>query len=145
MRNTLQSKLPIHLLAPAFALVLGSCAPVGPDFVKPDPEAPEEWTQPAAEGLETGPSELVEWWRVFTSILTHGGFIHLGFNVYALWILGRRVEGLAHWAYVPIVFLISGVSGSLIGLVMPRTVVFSVGSSGGVIPSLARSDQKSAG
>ncbi|NCF62131.1 MAG: efflux transporter outer membrane subunit [Gammaproteobacteria bacterium] len=65
MRNALQIKLPIHLLAPAFALVLGSCAPVGPDFVKPDPEAPEEWTQPAAEGLETGPSELVEWWRVF--------------------------------------------------------------------------------
>ncbi len=92
------------------------------------------WDQSAVSlGVMKLDGDVLEWWRVFTAMLTHGGFIHLGFNLYALWILGRRVEVLAHWAYVPIVFLIAGISGSLIGLAMPRTVIFSVGSSGGVI------------
>jgi len=46
------------------ALLLTACT-VGPDFVKPEPEVPSGWSQPAAEGLQTTPHELVEWWRVF--------------------------------------------------------------------------------
>ena len=65
MRFALHNKLPISLLVPAIALVLTSCAPVGPDFVKPEPEAPEDWSQPVSQGLDTAPNELVEWWRVF--------------------------------------------------------------------------------
>jgi len=65
MRFALYNKLPISLLASAIALVLTSCAPVGPDFVKPEPEAAEDWSQPVSQGLDTAPNELVEWWRVF--------------------------------------------------------------------------------
>ena len=65
MRLALHNKLPLSLLVPAIALVLTSCAPVGPDFVKPEPEAPEDWSQPVSQGLDTAPNELVEWWRVF--------------------------------------------------------------------------------
>ena len=28
-----------------------------------------------------------EWYRLFTVALTHGGFLHLGFNMYALMVL----------------------------------------------------------
>jgi len=65
MRFVLLNKQALSLLAPAIALVLSSCAPVGPDFVKPEPEAPEDWSQPVSQGLDTTPNELVEWWHVF--------------------------------------------------------------------------------
>jgi len=55
----------IRCLAPILVLLVASCAPVGPDFVKPELDAPEEWSQPVSEDLETAPAELVEWWRVF--------------------------------------------------------------------------------
>ena len=33
-----------------------------------------------------------EWYRFFSSGLIHGSWIHLGFNMYALWIFGTGVE-----------------------------------------------------
>ena len=53
------------ILACGALLALHACAPVGPDFVKPDPEAPPEWSQPADQGIEISRGDLVEWWRVF--------------------------------------------------------------------------------
>jgi len=38
---------------------------VGPDFVKPELDAPADWSEPVAAGLETEPNELVQWWRIF--------------------------------------------------------------------------------
>ena len=52
-------------LAHALLLVLAACAPVGPDFVKPELEPAAEWSQPLSEGVETEHGELAEWWRVF--------------------------------------------------------------------------------
>ena len=61
------NRLFIHhklILLPAITLVISGCT-VGPDFVKPEIEAPPEWSQRVEQGLETTPNELVEWWRVF--------------------------------------------------------------------------------
>jgi membrane associated rhomboid family serine protease len=33
-----------------------------------------------------------EWWRMVTSMFLHGSIIHLGFNMYALWIFGPVLE-----------------------------------------------------
>jgi len=52
-------------LAPLLLLLVASCAPVGPEFVKPETEVADEWSEPVTDGLETTPAELVEWWRVF--------------------------------------------------------------------------------
>ena len=32
------------------------------------------------------------WWRIFTYMFVHGGILHLGVNMYTLWMFGRRVE-----------------------------------------------------
>ena len=41
------------------------------------------------DGLLFGPSVADgEWWRVVTSAFLHGSLLHIGFNMYALWILG---------------------------------------------------------
>lgn len=40
--------------------------------------------------------ELQHWqlWRVFTYGFCHGSFMHLFFNMFSLWVLGRMVEGV---------------------------------------------------
>jgi NodT family efflux transporter outer membrane factor (OMF) lipoprotein len=48
------------------AVVLATaCAPVGPDFVRPDGEPPETWSQPVGQGLDSAAGDLVDWWHIF--------------------------------------------------------------------------------
>ena len=51
-----------------FALVLSSlavaCAPVGPDFVRPDVPVNPDWLQAELQQFESSPAELAEWWRM---------------------------------------------------------------------------------
>ena len=54
------------------ALVGLSCAPVGPDFVRPDAEAPASWSQPIDQGLAAAAGDLVAWWRIFDDPVLNG-------------------------------------------------------------------------
>ncbi len=49
----------------ALFLQLISCAPVGPDFVRPEAELPPGWSQAGINGLNTSPISQPQWWRVF--------------------------------------------------------------------------------
>ena len=45
---------------------------------------------------------------VFTSMFLHGGWLHLIFNMWALWIFGDNVEDyLGHWLYL-VLYLVCG-------------------------------------
>jgi membrane associated rhomboid family serine protease len=73
-----------------------------------------------------------EYWRVLTSAALHGGIIHLAFNSYALFILGKLFETLSNRAHLAVVFLLSVIGGNLLSLAfMPEGT--SVGASGGII------------
>ena len=65
MHSLIKFSLTFRCLVPVLSILLASCAPVGPDFVRPEPEVAGEWSLPVTDGLETEPAELVEWWRVF--------------------------------------------------------------------------------
>ena len=54
-----------HIAVAVLLAVVSACAPVGPDFVKPEVELPAEWSQPPGSGLETSPIKQPQWWRVF--------------------------------------------------------------------------------
>ncbi len=44
-------------------------------------------------GLLLGPAvEIGEWWRIVTGGFLHFNYIHIGFNMYALWIFGPTLE-----------------------------------------------------
>lgn len=73
-----------------------------------------------------------EYWRALTGAALHGGLIHLFFNCYALYALGRLIELLSNRAHLAIVFLLSAIGGSLMSYAV-NPVGISVGASGGVI------------
>lgn len=54
-----------------------------------------------------------EFWRLLTADFLHYGVIHIGFNMYALWIIGRQCEQLlGRWRFLTL-YLLSGVGGSV--------------------------------
>ena len=62
----------------------------------------------------------------------HVNFMHFWMNFLALLHFARVIEQTIHRAYVPLIFLVSGLCGSLFSLVLyPHTT--SVGASGGLM------------
>jgi NodT family efflux transporter outer membrane factor (OMF) lipoprotein len=54
-------------LAAAAMLLVSACAPVGPDYVKPEPDAPPAWNSRLGKGLSAArpsPAELARWWEI---------------------------------------------------------------------------------
>ena len=73
-----------------------------------------------------------QYWRILTGAVLHGGLLHLFFNAYALYVLGKLIETLSNRAHLAIVFLLSAIGGGILSLIfIPEAV--SVGASGGVI------------
>ncbi|MCA9071975.1 MAG: rhomboid family intramembrane serine protease, partial [Planctomycetaceae bacterium] len=54
-----------------------------------------------------------EEWRLFTCMFLHIGILHLGMNMLALWNLGRIVERLVGPVGFVLLYLVSGLAGSL--------------------------------
>jgi membrane associated rhomboid family serine protease len=76
-----------------------------------------------------------EWYRIFSAALLHAGLLHIGFNMYALYLFGPRLEqqvggpafaalyvasagagGLAAYAFGPAQQIAIGASGAIFGL-----------------------------
>ncbi len=72
-----------------------------------------------------------EWWRIVTSGFSHSGLIHLGFNMFALWMLGQALErGLGAQRFIA-AYLASLMGGSMLAL-LEAPLAFTVGASGAV-------------
>ena len=71
-----------------------------------------------------------QYWRLFTVALVHGGFFHLGFNLYALHILGTPVEQFFGRTRYIIILLVSLFFGSLASALFNNPYIASVGASG---------------
>jgi membrane associated rhomboid family serine protease len=72
-----------------------------------------------------------EWWRVVTGGFLHEGLLHIGFNMYVLYVLGQLLEpALGHLRFAAVYFisLLCGSLGAL--LVTPHSP--TVGASGAV-------------
>jgi len=72
-----------------------------------------------------------EWWRLLTCVFIHGGLLHIAFNMWCLWDLGRLAESVyGHWTFAAVYFL-SGLSASLASVIW-NPVILSVGASGAI-------------
>jgi rhomboid protease GluP len=83
-------------------------------------------------GANFGPWTLTgQWWRLLTYMFLHGGFLHIAFNMWCLWDLGRLCESLyGRWSFAAI-YLITGVAGGLASVAW-NPGVLSVGASGAI-------------
>ncbi len=69
---------------------------------------------PAVEALGAQNNAAVaagQWWRLLTAAFLHGGFLHLGFNMYALYLFGPGLERLGGRAGFLTLYLASAVAG----------------------------------
>lgn len=73
-----------------------------------------------------------EWWRIFTVALVHANYLHLGFNMWALYILGTPLEHAFGKTRFFIIFFVSLITGSLTSLALAAQNQVSVGASGAI-------------
>ena len=85
-----------------------------------------------------------EYWRLFTALFLHAGFLHLGFNLFALYVLGPPLERSIGTIRFLACYLISGVvsSGGVvalteIGLIQPAQLVGASGCIMGAVGAWA--------
>jgi membrane associated rhomboid family serine protease len=85
-----------------------------------------------------------EYWRLFTALFIHAGFLHLAFNLFALYVMGPPLERSIGTVRFLACYLISGLASSAgvvalmeIGLVQPAQLVGASGSILGVVGAWA--------
>lgn len=72
-----------------------------------------------------------QWWRLVTSMFLHAGILHIGFNMYILWLSGQRMERILGHASFVITYLLSGLLGSVASTFFHPANV-AVGASGAI-------------
>jgi membrane associated rhomboid family serine protease len=85
-----------------------------------------------------------EYWRLFTALFLHAGFLHLAFNLFALYVLGPPLERSIGTIRFLACYLISGIASSAgvvalmeIGLVQPSQLIGASGCILGVVGAWA--------
>jgi rhomboid protease GluP len=76
-------------------------------------------------------AEQHQYWRLITSIFIHIGIIHLFLNNYALWIVGQEIERIYGSARFVILYLATGIVGS-VGSYVFNPQATSAGASGAI-------------
>ena len=84
-------------------------------------------------GANFGPLILEgQTWRLFTSMFLHIGLLHLAFNSYALFIFGLEMERLYGSDRFLVIYILSGLFGSLVSFAWRGPAVLSAGASGAI-------------
>ena len=77
-----------------------------------------------------------EWYRMITAGFLHASFIHLGFNMWLLWMLGGALERYAGFERLLLVYFAAVLWGSA-GALVATPDSLTVGASGGVFGLMA--------
>ena len=80
-----------------------------------------------------------EYWRLFTAMFLHSGFMHLGFNALGLFIFGQTVERAYGHERFFLVYILAGLAGSVTSYLF-NSIAIAAGASGaifGVVGALA--------
>jgi len=83
-----------------------------------------QWNVLIAEG---------QWYRIFTAALLHGGFLHIGFNMYALYLFGPRLEQQVGGPAFAAMYVASAGAGGFVAYAIDPTGRFPlIGASGAI-------------
>lgn len=73
-----------------------------------------------------------QYYRLFTSVFTHEAFLHIGFNMLSLWMIGGPLEAALGRARYLTLYLVSGLAGSALTYLLASQYQLTVGASGAI-------------
>jgi membrane associated rhomboid family serine protease len=73
-----------------------------------------------------------EWWRLFTSAFLHYGIFHIGFNMYALYVIGPPLEAALGRLRYATLYVLAGVGGALLSVALGPIGEQAAGASGAI-------------
>lgn len=72
-----------------------------------------------------------EYYRLFTGAFLHANILHLGFNCYALYVIGTQLESYLGKARYIVIYLFSALTGALFSMIFGGNAA-SIGASGAI-------------
>lgn len=133
LRERCARPLAAPLLLAVNVAVFAVMALAGAGLVAVDPQVHVRF------GSNYGPLTLSsEPWRLLTCMFIHFGLLHLAFNMWALWDVGRLVERLYGTASFVLLYFVAGLAGSITS-VLWNPAINAAGASGalfGVVGAL---------
>jgi membrane associated rhomboid family serine protease len=79
----------------------------------------------------------LEWWRLFTACFVHIGLLHLGVNMFSLYIIGPLLERMWGSGRFLVLYLIAGLGGSAAVVIFEPAHGVTAGASGAIWGILA--------
>ena len=73
-----------------------------------------------------------QFYRLLTGMFLHANILHLGTNMYALYVVGHQLEGFLGRTKYLLVYLISGLMGSFLSVALHSNNFAAVGASGAI-------------
>ncbi len=73
-----------------------------------------------------------EYWRMFASMFLHESWIHIGANMLALWFLGEYTEAVLGRFKFLVLYLVTGLAGSVFVVLFAAPLSLTVGASGAI-------------
>ncbi len=73
-----------------------------------------------------------EYWRMFTVMFLHESFLHILFNMVALWFLGEYTEAILGHVKFLVLYLVTGLAGSVLIVLLAAPLGVTVGASGAI-------------
>ena len=73
-----------------------------------------------------------EYYRLFTAMFLHGSLLHIGFNMYVLYMFGPQLESVLGHLRFGLLYLLAGLGGSIASFWFSDPNVVSVGASGAI-------------
>lgn len=73
-----------------------------------------------------------DWSRLVTSVFLHGNIMHLAFNMYVLFVIGRQLEVMLGSARFIVLYSLSALGGAAATFAFSTPTITSVGASGAI-------------
>lgn len=102
-----------------------------------DPRLPQQLCDTLPQGSWTDGVFNGAWWLPLTAVFTHVEILHIGFNMFALYVLGPQLEALVGRARFVTIYLLSGLGGSVAVLWLSSPYGTTVGASGSIFGLMA--------